>query len=370
MPARAQRSTADVARELASGDTQKRETAARTLYLEVEWVGHLTDQPLREQLPRLYRDVYPLLLDPRYAPVTRVTRPVDVSTLTPDAAAQVYLSRDGWTGLLYEARRRCDAVLTANRDRVRPLLVADLASGSPSAKVRGLDAVAALRIPDLTDDVLRLARDPAPVSDHAASTLRELNEARGIAALLAADPDHPSRFNEVIRSLQRNRPPDAALERLLLAPIPADRARAALVLSDSGHPSLIPVVQRLALDEAAEVREACVSLAGGLRGSLFQSVRPSLVPLLADSSKPVRLAAAALLAYRKDAACAPALLDLARDEKLDVVERGKVIQAVRDLAGQDFGLRNSTDLFPSSGRTDRAAVRRFAEWVKEHDTRR
>lgn len=344
-------------------DEAKTTARVREIFLAVERVERLPESEQAPRLPRLYREYCPEL-EVRYRGALAMMPPREEDSESGGMVerANQLEKLGGWPLLAEAARRRCEELFRRHPGRTLALVESDLASGSPEVIRRGLSVAGRLRFTELYDKVVETFHGPE--ADTAAYTLRDLDDPRAIRLLLDRHTGDPMRYFEVLRVLQRKRPPEARLLALVASESADVRWRAAYALAESGDPSLGAVVRKLAADSAPEVRRQAVAMGFSLPGAVFGKLRPALVSLLSDSDRDVRLDAARYFAERKDIACARTLLELMRmEESLELWQQSNVVQAIHTLTGGDyFGFMPGTLSTPE---VRRAGLERFARWIEE-----
>jgi hypothetical protein len=208
---------------------------ARQFFLDVERVSRLPAVSQEAQVTRLYREVYPQLQE--YLAHVIAYRVPPREHLAPEELAARLEGIGGWGVLAAEARRRCREVLAAHPVAIRELVRADFATASRESLRRALLAVSSLRLAEFFDETLAAFRTAEPaLLDPAAYTLRDLGDPRAIEPLLRKDPAHPTLYFEILRSLQRNRPPHPLLVQLLSHEDAQIRWEAAQALSEAAPP--------------------------------------------------------------------------------------------------------------------------------------
>lgn len=195
-----------------------------------------------------------------------------------------------------------------------------------------------------------------------AYALRNLDDPRAIPLLLGKDGRGVRHF-ELLRTLQRNRKADPNLTKLLADEDSQVRWRAAYALAECGDGALAPRASKLLRDPDAQVRREGLSLAYFLLSPERTELDADFKALLRDPDWGVRQSCAILLAQRKDAACAPTLLDLLRNEKIDMIPHGNLVGAMQNLTGDLFGYHYGSDAWQPTTPNNRAAIEKFAAWI-------
>jgi len=342
---------------------------ARELFVKVETLARATEKEQAAAVPWLYRDAFPQLDRSRCSlALSDFAFLKDAEKRTPEQQADRVLAdkRAGWPWLVEQARERAGGLLRQHRAAVRALLEADLKSRDAAAKGRALRAVRAVPDREVFDLVLAIFQGGGEMSGRAAYALRDLADPRAIPHLVAADPKRPAQHFELLRNLQSGRSAHPSLVALLSAKDATTRWQAAYALAGSGDPALIPHVNRLAQDPEPQVRKHAASIGFGLPKEAFLRVRPALLLLLADPDARLRVFIARCFAWRKDTACAKTLLALIQDGSLGERPHSNVYQAIHTLAGTYFGYYHGSDGWRPTTERNRAAIARFAQWVREH----
>jgi HEAT repeat protein len=314
-----------------------------------------------ERLPRVYHDVCPQLQTVMvhmayvpYAAPKEDERPERVAELIERAA--------GWPALVRAGQIRCKQFLTAHRDAVEGLAREGLGAESRRDRLWALDVIGELRLIRLFDDVISALNGPEPI--YAAQALRALDDPRAISPLIERFPEDPTQFFEVLRTLQRNRPPHPLLLGLVKAKDGTARWRATYALAESRDPTLVRLVPGLVADPVPEVRRQAGYLAISFDEPDYRRARPSITPLLSDADDSVRADVAVAMASRGDRTSAPVLLALVeREETLEPWRQSNVVQAIHTLTSSYFGLTPGT---PSAAAVRRKALTDFARWIEEH----
>jgi HEAT repeats len=347
---------------VAQTSEQNYRTKAHGLFLAAERTARLRVPQQDLEIARIYRDVWPVLeremLTAMALNAAKPPNDADERSLTPEELATAYEHQGGWPLVAEAARMRCRFLLMSHPKEVEGLASADLASEDRKQLQRGLQAAGRFQLTTLYDAVADQL--DGTEEDIAASALCDLNDQRAIPLLVRHGI---TRHFEVLRRLQRGRPADSKLLALLDEKDAGVRWRAAYALAESGDPGLAPIVERLARDEASEVRVQAANMAFLLPSETFIRLRPVLVRLLADKAVDVRSSVAILFTTRKDAVCAKALYDLlAREEKLEPWRQSNLVQALQTMTGSYFGFIPGT-ISTESAR--RVSLDQFARWISE-----
>jgi hypothetical protein len=333
---------------------------ARRLFVEVERVARLPSRQQATHLPRLYREVCPQLNQMFVAHTLMAPAPAARERETPTQAANRIEGVGGWPALADAGRRRCRELMTSHRSAAEALALEDLRDGSNRDQTRALHMIGELRAIRLFDAVVAALRMPEPI--FAAQALRTLDDPRAIAPLIHRFPEEPTRFFDILRSLQRNRPAHPLLLELLRSKDTQVRWQAAHALTESRDPALIPIIEGLVSDPAADVRRQAGQIALSFDDSGYRRARPLMIPLLSDADIGVRADVAVAMASRMDRVSAPILLALLPHvDTLEPWRQSNVIQAVHTLTGTYFGLTPGTPLPPP---VRDKAMADFAEWIK------
>jgi hypothetical protein len=340
---------------------QEREALARRLFVEIESVARLPLARQAERLPRIYRDVCPQFAGMRVAHTAFGPAPAAVRRESPEQLADRIAASGGSPMLGEGGRERCKAILSAHRNAVEVLARGDLRSGPHRDHPWALHVIGELRLVRLFDDVIGALRDPDPI--YAAQALRELGDPRAIPFLIKRFPEEPTRYFEVLRTLQHDRPPHPLLLELLRSGDADVRWRAAYALVESHDPVLVSIIPSLVSDPAMDVRRHAGYIVTAFDDDVYRRARPSIEPLLTDSEMAVRADVAVAMASRKDLTSAPALLALARqEENMEPWRQSNVVQAIHTLTGTYFGLVPGT---PSPA-VRAKALTDFARWIDAH----
>jgi HEAT repeat protein len=248
---------------------------------------------------------------------------------------------------------------------LRPLIVADLASKNEKEVKWALQVVSEVGGKEFLEPVLEVFKKNPACSDAAIYALRGIDDPRAIAALVERHPDLLA-VSGVLRSLQRKRPADPALVALLDSKDAKVRSYAASALAESGDPALVGRIEKLLRDENPQVRSGAANMGLCLEKEAYQRIRPAIAALAKDPDPGVRKFVVMCLAQRRDLACGPALLEMARDTNLTQQERYEVVRVIRELTGSYFGFDTSPSGWHPDTPKNREALRRFAEWVEKN----
>jgi hypothetical protein len=125
-------------------------------------------------------------------------------------------------------------------------------------------------------------------------------------------------------------------------------------------------IEKLLRDEHPQVRSGAANMGLCLEKEAYQRIRPALAALAKDPDPGVKKFVVMCLAQRRDPACGPALLEMARDTKLTQQEHYEVVRMIQDLTHTQFGFDTSaTDWRPDTTK-NQEALRRFEEWVQKN----
>ena len=127
---------------------------------------------------------------------------------------------------------------------------------------------------------------------------------------------------------------------------------------------MAPSAIKLLHDEDPKVRHEALYLAFFLLSPDRPDLDTQLKTLLADSDPDVRRTCVILLASRKDVACAPALLELLKDEGADELAHNQLVQAMRDLTGEYFGYHMGSDAWQPTTENNKSALSKFADSIR------
>jgi HEAT repeat protein len=186
--------------------------------------------------------------------------------------AAAYEHQGGWPLVAEAARVCCRRLLGARSELVERLAREDLRSKDRKQLQRGLRAAGEFHLNALYDAVAAQLDDTE--QGIAASALGDLNDPRAIPVLAQHGI---KRHFEVLRRLQRGRPANSQLLALLDEKDAEVRWRAAYALAESGVPRLARILERLARDEASEVRMQAANMAFLLPSGALVELRPVLV---------------------------------------------------------------------------------------------
>jgi hypothetical protein len=333
----------------------------RRAFIEIETTARLPPALQVERLPRVYHDVCPQL-QTSVVHLAYIPYAAPKEGENPERVAELIERAAGWPGLVRAGRIRCRQFLAAHRDAVEALARQGLQTGSRRDQLWAFDVIGELRLMRLFHDVISALTGPEPI--YAAQALRALDDPRAISPLIERFPEDPTRFFEVLRALQRNRPPHPSLLALVKAKDGTARWRAAYALTESRDPTLVRLVPDLVADPVPEVRRQAGYLAISFDDADYRRARPSITPLLSDTDENVRADVATAMASRGDRTSAPALLTLVkREETLEPWRQSNVVQALHTLTGSYFGLTPGT---PSAAAVRSKALTDFARWIEEH----
>jgi hypothetical protein len=213
-------------------------------------------------------------------------------------------------------------------------------------------------------------KDPDPYANEPlAYLLRDLEDPRAIPVLLGKD-GRDIQYFEMFLHLQHNHKADPGLVKLTSDPDAEVRWRAVYALRECADQDMAPKAMQLLRDESPKVRSQALYLAFFLLSPERPDLDAQFKILLDDPDVEVRLECVILLAQRKDVACATAMLDLLRNEKLGEIPHNRLVQSMRDLTGDYFGYHIGSDAWQPTTPNNRAALEKFAKWIEEHKTKR
>jgi hypothetical protein len=361
-----------VAPGAAAGDGDDDKEEAKRIVIQVERIRRMKPEEQKKEIEHLYRTLAARLRELNRYALAAALRP-DLykgrDDMAPDAWVEKAwgLSPDAFTYLLYDTRATNFALLKKHRSELKALLLADLASPSRDKLEHALYVVREIGAgkeddTELFDAVLHVFENNAASASAAGGALRGLGDPRAIAPLVKRHPDLVAVF-EILRTLQRQCRADPVLVALLDAKDAEVRWRAAYALSESGDPELIGRIEKLLRDPDPRVRQNAANMGFCLEKAAYERIKPALVALGTDPDLAVRTYAVRWLAHQRDPACGPALLELARDAKLNQREHYDVVRWIHDLTGSTFGYDTSDAGWRPTTATNQAALARFAEWV-------
>jgi HEAT repeat protein len=358
-----------VASGAAAGEGVEDRKEIKRLIIDVERIRRLEPKEQSKEVERLYRTLMPRVREMfRYA---LIQRKVDYNKgrdkQTPEAWVEKAwsMSPDAFEYLLWDTRAMGYVILDKNRSELRPLVLADLASKSEKDVKWALHVVSEVHGKEFFEPVLEVFEKNAVCSEAAIYALREIGDARAIAPLIKRHPDLVA-VSEALRTLQRNRRAEPALVALLDAKDAEVRGRAAYGLAESGDPALVGHIDKLLRDDNPRVRQAAANMGLCLDKEAYPRVRPAIVALAKDPDPGVKKFVLMCLAYRHDAACGPALLEMARDTKLGQLEHYQVVRMIYELTYSEFGYDTSEMGWRPDTPKNQEALRRFAEWVEKN----
>lgn len=357
---------------LASGPAAGEDVAdpkkVKQLLVDVERIRRLEPREQTKEVDRLYRTLAPRAGEFRYHLRQREFDYLkDRDKLTPEAWVEKAWTSfpDAFMYLLWDARAECYALLKKQQAVLQPLIVADLASKKEKEVKWALQVVGEVGGKELFEPVLEVFKKNAACSNAAIYALRGIDDPRAIAALVERHPDLLA-VSSVLRGLQAKRPADPALVALLDSRDAKVRAYAASALAESGDATLVERIEKLLRDEDPQVRSGAANMGLCLEKEAYQRIRPAIVALARDPDPGVKRFVVMCLAQRRDPACGPALLEMARDTKLTHQEHYEVVRRIHDLTHSEFGYDTSATGWRPSTAKNRAALHRFAEWVEKN----
>jgi len=210
-------------------------SGSRSAFLDVERVARQSEDAQREQIPRLYRETCSEARE-YLAHLRPYSVPSGEALSVEDLAARIEREA-GWGWLAEAARRRCADLFGRHRAMVRSLVLADFHSATPEGLRRACRTVGELRLWELFPEAVEVLQTaPEELADLAAYALRDLNDPRAIEPLIRKDPQRPTRYFELLRFLQRNRPPHPLLVGLLKTEDATVRRQAAYALEEAIAP--------------------------------------------------------------------------------------------------------------------------------------
>jgi HEAT repeat protein len=209
-------------------------------------------------------------------------------------------------------------------------------------------------------------RGAPAAQQQAVYALRDLNDPRAIRPMVEHDPASPMASFEVLRRLCKRRAAPPCLTRLLRSLNPEIRWRAAYALAESGDPKLVPMIEARLTDPDSRVRIYSAQIAFSLPKRDYARIESRIRAMLDDPDRQARLNVAEMLAWRRDRACAPALLALAQDDTLQEWEHSSVVQAINNLTGSYFDYTIGSAGWRPTTAQNRAAIRRFAQWIRDN----
>jgi hypothetical protein len=306
----------------------------------LERIGNLPIQERKVIISWVYKEVYPE---------------------TPYLIGKAWGGGMGMGGSVPVQKPTLAKLLAKHKDILTPLLKEDLQSGKKDAVLRALDVIENAGLSEFFEPVADIFRNNKALADDAARTLTYLGGPRVIRLLIEKDPKDPLHYEDHLRSLSISRPADPLLVKLLRSKDAATRAKACLILMESGDDALAPEVIRLVKDDDPKVRWSASLIGFRLSKEGFARVRPALITLLADKSVEVRLSVAQSFASNGDKVCAPTLLELLQDKSVNNYQNHRywLWHSVRTLSGIDSPDHNGSN-------AEQAAIRKFAEWVEKN----
>ena len=187
---------------------------ARAQFIAIEQCARLAHTQQAEQLPRLYRDLAPPLLNwaiegivssmPAHLLVRdRLFAGNDfpagylkelnaaAGRMTPEEVADTILANHHNLILRVAARRRCIDTLLQHKPEVVKLVATDLASQQPEAVRRGFNHIAPLRLSEFLDQTVSTYLQNGPFAEDARTALVWLNDLKAVKPLLQDIEAHP-----------------------------------------------------------------------------------------------------------------------------------------------------------------------------------
>ena len=285
------------------------------LIIDVESIRRMEPNEQKKEVERLYRTLAPRIRE--LCQFSLIEWAFDYTEgrdqLTPQAwVEKVWALRpDAYQYLLWDTQGEGYDILKKQRTELRPLVLADLASKNEKDVKWALHVVSEVSGKEFFEPVLEVFEKNAACSVEAIEALCYIDDPRAIAPLIKRHPELVGVF-EALRRLQRERKADPALVALLDAKDAQVRWRAAYGLAESGDPALVGHIEKLVCDDNPQVREAAANMGLCLDKEAYKRVRPAIVALAKDPDPNVKKFVLMCLARRRDAACGPALLEMAR----------------------------------------------------------
>ena len=348
-------------------NTEESVAETKLLFIFMETISRLEKNEQKEHIPYLYKDLYATMQRPypmaaAYLPVRRKPG------LSPEELAEGVLAHGfcGQTWLMSACEKTRLDILKEHRAQLLPLIKADLASEKKSDRERAIRVIGDLKITDQFEAVLHIFETDDELSNRAMCTLKNLHDLRAIAPIIKKYPDLGSLAYDYLRDIETQNAADPSLIALLESKDPNVRWRASYALSQSGDPKLVPHFIHLAKDENLRVRKQAVLMGHFLFPKARAAVRPTFLKLLSDPDIQVKSFTVRCLAERKDMACIKTLLELLKDPATNEFALFNLVQAMRGLAGSDFGYRLGPGQWQPTTENNQQAIRRFEEWVEKH----
>lgn len=351
------------------------EEAVKHVFIEVENIYRADKKIQKNKIPYLYKELIPKIFFSRYSYYstpynlefadTPNSPPQD---LVPEELANWMLANrnDGWMVLMEASKKTSLSILAGHKDILLPLVEHDLGSGNNTTLERALFIIGDLKLNKFYNNVLEIFKTNKDWKQTAVYTLRDLNDPRAIKHLINENKNNPTKYFEILRTLQRQRSADPALVALLSNPDAEIRWKAAYALAECGDVSLIPYLKELVNDNDPRVRKQAANIAFLIEPDLFAEVRPYLVKMLSDKDINVRSFVAIVFAHRKDKVCAHTLLELLKNEEMDQGSHSNIVQAINNLTGSYFGYSFGSDAWQPSTENNQKAIARFSKWIKEN----
>jgi hypothetical protein len=346
-----------------ASDFSELQDKTKESFIQIEDVWGMPKEKQKEGIASIYKEVLPsIYLIPFSAPSIPFQFLKIPENLSTNELANWFLKEHRLSQFMIYTRNRGFNLLRENIQETKRLIKIDLLSATDKERERALMYIGEFKLSEFNEDVLDIFLHSTELESKAAYTMRDLQMYDGIK-FLVSKPENPTKYFEILRTLQKNKKAHESILVLLDSPDSEIRWKSAYALAESGDEVLIPYVKKLIKDHNSEVRKRAAYMGFFLKDGAYKKVYGDLVKLLSDRDRSVRIEVVCMFSWNKDVVCAEAMLDLLRDDSLEELSHSRIWQAMDNLCGNYFGYYHGSDGWKPTTENNKISIKKFEEWI-------
>jgi hypothetical protein len=344
-------------------DISELQDKTKESFMQIEDVWRIPKEKQKEGIVKIYKEVLPSIY---FIPFSDTTIPNQFlkipENLSTNELANWFLKEHRLSQFMRYTKSRGLNLLRENIQETKRLIKIDLLSATDKERERALMYISEFKLSEFNEDVLGIFLHSTELESKAAYTMRDLQMYDGIK-FLVSKPENPTKYFEILRTLQKNKKAHDSILPLLDSPDSEIRWKSAYALAESGDEILIPYIKKLIKDQKSEVRKQAAYMGFFLKDCAYKKVYSDLVTLLSDKDRSVRIEVVCMFSWNKDIVCAKAMLDLLRDNSLEERSHSRIWQAMHNLCGNYFGYYHGSDGWKPKTKNNKISIKKFEEWI-------
>lgn len=363
----------------------------REQFLAIERVARIPRDERKAQIPRLYTDLAPPLMnytmegmvssrpahlmerDRQYLSDTKGFAAyadqleAAAGTMTPEEVADKIIQTNSQLILRVASRRRAIQVMQEHPAEMKTLIDADLESDDLSRVSRAYSVIEAIPLSQYGERLVKDYLGDGPRSEQARRTLLFMREPSMEPLLMKeieANPRSIIKHGGLLAGVMAGKPASPTMMKLLESPDAEVRLHATIALEMSRDPRLGPMLPRLVAGGDPRTIEAALMIAVYLPNESFAQAREALLPLMNAQDQKTATLAAWVFATQKDIAAGPVLLKWIQLPAMDESNKVRISQAMSRLTG--ISVNYDMHSWGPQNPRNQAAIAKFSTWIEQN----